>query len=434
MRLLAFLLIVSLAGLTLSAQSPSPVDDAFATFFAAPSRAEAAQLVGTVLATTIRFDDAYARLKKGRTYTEIPPSEMAYRWKHATGATFRNVVDVPDTYDPAKAWPVRVQLHGGIGRPSPQDPRQAPGPPRPGAPAPANRIAGEEQFYLYPSAWIDAQWWDEEGVDNILRLVDVVKQRYNIDENRIYITGISDGGTGVYYMALRSPTTWSSYLPLNGMIGVLRGAANGADGEMHGNNFINAPLYIVNGENDPLYPVAAVEPYVRWLEGMGVSLIFRPQAKAVHNTAWWPTEKAPYETFVHAHPRVPHPATLTWETARTDKFNRNKWLVITGVRKDGTYATSFGDAGMFTHVKASGRADVTRKGNDFDVRSRDVSSLTLLLSPDVVDFSKPVTVHVNGKPVFTGDVKADPATLLKWAAEDNDRTMLYGAELKIAVR
>ena len=63
MRLLAFLLIVSLAGLTLSAQSPSPVDDAFATFFAAPSRAEAAQLVDTVLATTMR----------GRADAKVPP-------------------------------------------------------------------------------------------------------------------------------------------------------------------------------------------------------------------------------------------------------------------------------------------------------------------------------------------------------------------------
>jgi hypothetical protein len=30
-------------------------------------------------------------------------------------------------------------------------------------------------------------------------------------------------------------------------------------------------------------------------------------------------------------------------------------------------------------------------------------------------------------------VAKDTATLLKWAARDNDRTMLYGAELSIAV-
>jgi hypothetical protein len=35
--------------------------------------------------------------------------------------------------------------------------------------------------------------------------------------------------------------------------------------------------------------------------------------------------------------------------------------------------------------------------------------------------------------VFSGSVKTDLQTLLKWAARDNDRTTLYGAELHIAV-
>jgi hypothetical protein len=38
---------------------------------------------------------------------------------------------------------------------------------------------------------------------------------------------------------------------------------------------------------------------------------------------------------------------------------------------------------------------------------------------------------VNGKPAFSGAVKKDPATLLRWSARDNDRTALYGAELRI---
>jgi hypothetical protein len=62
-----------------------------------------------------------------------------------------------------------------------------------------------------------------------------------------------------------------------------------------------------------------------------------------------------------------------------------------------------------------------------------VSDFTLLLSPDAVDFSKPVRVTVNGTSAFDGMVKKDVATLLKWAARDNDRTTLYGAELHIAV-
>jgi hypothetical protein len=35
--------------------------------------------------------------------------------------------------------------------------------------------------------------------------------------------------------------------------------------------------------------------------------------------------------------------------------------------------------------------------------------------------------------VFDGRVERSVQTLVKWAARDNDRTMLFGAELRVAV-
>ena len=286
--------------------------------------------------------------------------EYSLRWKSKSGPFFNNVVDVPSAYDPATRWQLRVQLHGGVGRPSPNT--QAPGrPPAPGGRAP-NRIAGEPQIYLHPSGWAAAQWWDEEQVDNIVRAVDTLKRKYNIDESRIYITGISDGGTGVYYMALKEPNIWSSFLPLNGSLAVLRNPENGADGEMHGNNLVNAPLYVVNGENDPLYPVAQVEPHIAWLKRMGVDVTFRPQAGAEHNTAWWPTERAPYEQFVHDHGRVAHPLALSWETERVDRFNRNRWLVINELRADPSRTTELTPAAFARSASATPTERATSTG------------------------------------------------------------------------
>jgi len=88
---------------------------------------------------------------------------------------------------------------------------------------------------------------------------------------------------------------------------------------------------------------------------------------------------------------------------------------------------------LFNHEKPSGRVDVVRKGNDFELKTRGVQQMTLLLSPDVVDFTKPVRVTVNGKIAHDGVVKPDVATLMAWAARDHDRTMLYGAELHLNV-
>lgn len=418
-----------------SAQAPAASADLFEKFFAAESPADAATIGERIAAAGVDFDAAYARLKQGRSYLDEKRGEYSLRWRSRSGPFFNNVVAVPAEYEPSKKWPLRVQLHGGIGRPSPN--AVAPGRPAasPGdTPARApNRIEGEPQFYLHPSGWMAAQWWDEEQVDNILRAVDVLKRKYNIDESAIYLTGISDGGTGVYYMALKEPNPWSSYLPLNGSLAVLRNPANGADGEMHGNNLINAPFYVVNGENDQLYPVAQVEPHITWLKRMGVNVTFRPQPGAGHNTAWWPAERAPFEKFVHDHPRAAHPPALSWETERADRFNRNRWLIINELRADASHATQLTDLGFFGHSKRSGRVDIRRRGNTFDAVSRDVAAFTLLLSPDAIDFTRPVVVTVNGKQVFNGAVTRDLATLMRWSSRDNDRTALYGAELKIAV-
>jgi hypothetical protein len=88
---------------------------------------------------------------------------------------------------------------------------------------------------------------------------------------------------------------------------------------------------------------------------------------------------------------------------------------------------------LFDRNKASGRVDAMRRGNSFDVRTRGVETFTLLISPDVVDLARPIQVTVNGKSVHDAVISNDIATLVKWAARDQDRTMLYAAELHISV-
>ena len=43
-------------------------------------------------------------------------------------------------------------------------------------------------------------------------------------------------------------------------------------------------------------------------------------------------------------------------------------------------------------------------------------------------------VIANGREVFNARVQPSVETLMKWAARDNDRTMLYAAEIKIQLK
>jgi poly(3-hydroxybutyrate) depolymerase len=455
------------------------------------------------------FAEAFADLRRGQAYDAGVPRGLVRLSHRVDGTEFPYTIDVPQTYDPSRRYQVRIQLHGGVSRPDPV------------ARGNAAALAGAEQIYVMPVAWDAAPWWHPAQVDSLRVILDRLKRTYNVDENRVVVSGVSDGGTGAFYLAMRDTTPYASFLPLNGFIMILANPSSQIREQLFPNNLRNKPFFVVNGGRDPLYPTALVDPYVQHLQKGGVDLAYRPQPDGVHNTAWWPDVKDAFERFAAEHPREPHPANLTWEADEVP--SRAHWLVIEalgprgaeepladlnertvgtspnfGVRADGMRVTmvmkgsnaeSFGlqagdlveringraipaavplldilevyDAGtrltftivrggetieragtfqpalaantvpLFPRRRPSGRVDLERRGNTIRATTRGVAAFTLLLSPDVFDFARPITVVADGRTVFDARVPLDVATLRTWAARDHDRTMLYGAEIRV---
>src|SRR5262249_23040431 len=149
------------------------------------------------------------------------------------------------TYDPAKRYQVRFQLHGGVGGRANSEP---PG----NGEAPLPRA---EQIYVVPYFLVEYPWWDDDQDRNLGTIPDTLKRTYNVDENRVVVSGVSDGGTGAYYIGMRETTPYASFLPLNGFILVLANSEID-DGAIFPNNLRNKPLFVVNGGKDPLYPTS----------------------------------------------------------------------------------------------------------------------------------------------------------------------------------
>jgi len=519
---LALLMLMSglkVGPVSVAAQSPA-VDAAFAKFWDAKNPPEATAAAAAVVKSGVTFDAALARVRKGRAYPSSPAHGVVKLANTIGGQDFPYTIDVPANYDPSKKYQVRFQLHGGVSRPE-KTVRGS------GAIGSLSGGEGIDQIYVLPIAWADATWWQDIQITNLRMILDSLKRTYNIDENRVAMSGVSDGGTGTYYFAMRDTPPYASFLPLNGFVMILANASNGIDVELYPQNLLNKPFFVVNGGQDPLYPTSAVEPYVRHLQNGGVTLDYLPQPNGVHNTAWWPEVRDTFEAFVKNHPRDPYPAKLTWEVSSLGPDRRAHWLVIDklapgkpakgddlpdlndrsvgnqtnfGVRVSGmritrvlpgTNADKIGlEAGdavisingrtlpqgldlleylalykegekmtfhlsrdnkpvdvtgvyspqtmarvvpMFGHDDPVSRVDLVRERNTVRVTTRGVSEFTLLASPDVFDFNQPITVIADGRTVFNRKVERSVETLLKWAALDNDRTMLFGAELHITL-
>ena len=365
-----------------------------------------------LLAITSDVSELYELLKAGPVYqTKVPVGKQLMSRISADGTEFPFMVYVPETYDPGRSWPVEFLLHGGVGRPSPQAgenfwqrsfDRIAP-------------VDPVDRIIVVPASWQESVWWQDSQADNLPAILHMLKRTYNINENRIIMTGISDGGTGAYFFAFKQPTEWASFFPFIGHPGVLRNPLSGGSYRLYFENLMSRPLYIVNGENDRLYPASSMDSFISILREEGVNHIFRVIADGEHNLRWLPLELNAIKQFRADHPRDPFPDSLQWVADRTDRYNRLHWIRI-----DATAVA--GEPGLLK---------VNRRDNLFSVVARGVSRFTLLLNPEEVDFSRNLKVEINGKLRFDNLVAQSRETLLYWAVQDLDRSMLVTAELTL---
>jgi len=381
------------------------------TFWTANSEAAIESSKSELIAAASTISELYRWLKTGPAYAQSAAVGQQESVRIGVdGTRYPFVYLIPETYDSTRSYPVEFMLHGGVSRP-----QWGPGGEwwRRGY----DSLKREDRIVVVPAAWNTAFWWYENQADNLPLILRELKQTYNIDDNRVTLTGVSDGGTGAYFFAFKQSTEWAAFLPYIGHPGVLRNPQSGPGYKLYFENLMSRPLYIVNGENDPLYPVSSIEPFINILQEANIEHVFRAIEGGGHNTNWLPEEQPMIEQFKLDNPRDPFPTELRWVTDRSDRYNRNLWMRIEELAIEGQ----------------PGLMSITQEGNSFTVTAESVDAFTLLLNPEQIDFSEEVRVVVNGRPLFIGQVAEDMNTLLDWAVRDRDRTMLYTAALSLRV-
>ena len=391
-------------------------------FLQAESEEDRQEAVQALTAAGHSPEAVYRALEAGRSYEAGVPTGRVESARPGEGdEPYRYFFVVPESYDPTRRYPVRVYLHGGVSRPA----RGVGG----DWWARWERLASEDHISVFPQGWGEAMWWTGRQVENLRQILSELKRAYNVDEDRVTLTGVSDGGTGAYYVGMKDPTPWAAFFPFIGSPGVLLNPRVGAEGGIHLGNLINTPLYIVNGETDRLYPVRRVEPYLRSFSEAGVPFEFHPQPGG-HDTAFWPDLADNIDEFHANFPRDAHPERVVWATEDASHFPRAHWIVVDEVGHiagDDQRATL---AGLTENGQAA-VVDARRGDNSVRLHVYHAPRVRILISPAVFDLTRPISVVFNGTEVFSGTVQPSLETLLKWAARDDDRTMLYLAELEV---
>ncbi|MCK4511763.1 PDZ domain-containing protein [bacterium] len=230
------------------------------------------------------------------------------------------VIVTPDDYESDERTPMLVILHGGVGRADI-------------VPDPLERVAENEFVAMarehgwiaaVPFGQAGATWWEDVGTANIQALVRTVKREYNVDDDRVWMTGFSDGASAGFFFAMSDPTDYAAIVTMNGHMGV---ASLDGDRASYASNMAATPLYATTTFHDGLYPSERMRATLDMAERAGADIFYR-EFEGEHSFEPWGEEELPrIARFLERHSRDPFPSKISWEAAGGE-FGLCRWFAI----------------------------------------------------------------------------------------------------------
>lgn len=229
---------------------------------------------------------------------------------------------IPSRYDVQSRSPLLVYLHGGVGTASfytMDDMRSD------------NEFIDLAEKYnlllLIPFANLQCMWWDLTGAENILNQIKIMKQKFNVDDNRVFVTGISDGGSGSFHLAMTRPDVFASFYPLIGMMSV-GNLENGS--QTYPANLANRFVAAVNNDGDRLYPSAKMRLLSDMAQQAGADLFYKEFWGLGHEVPYLNDYFSTMMNQMETHTRDPFQSKLYWEVSE-EEFKKCDWLEITEI-------------------------------------------------------------------------------------------------------
>jgi pimeloyl-ACP methyl ester carboxylesterase len=158
--------------------------------------------------------------------------------------------------DPKARWPVIIFLHGGSSRGNDLNKLKANGIP--------DRIERGKSIpfvVIAPQCPVDKRWETDDWFDIFF---DEITRRYRVDTSRIYLTGLSLGASGTWYLAIKHPSIFAAIAPISGRSSYMQLMADSV------RNLAGIPIWIFHGSVDEIVDVNESLEMAKRLEHCGV--------------------------------------------------------------------------------------------------------------------------------------------------------------------
>lgn len=322
---------------------------------------------------------------------------------------------VPPSYSPEQSYPLILCLHGAGFTGEAYLERWVP------------RL--EDRYILACPTIAKGAWWTRFAEELTLEILNSLSEEYHIDPDRIFLTGMSNGGIGAWIIGMHHADRFAGIAPM----------ASGLDDVMFPfvENLINTPVYVIHGEEDQVMPVRLGRDLVQEMKRHGVSYQYRehqwthphagghffPRQELPALIAWFDHQRrSPLPTHITMVRDATHVTPLSWgridATDQIAEFSEN--LVD---KRDRLIASA---------IYAKLHAEIVGP-NTIEVTALRVRQYTLFLNKELVDFSQPIVVKTNGVKSFEGVVEPNIKTLLQETRQRSETHLLYTAKLSFDV-
>jgi predicted esterase len=310
---------------------------------------------------------------------------------------------------PKDGYPVFIYLHGS----GPRENEWATG----------LRLA--RMFQDGPSMYIVPQipqegewyrWWQRSKQWAWEKILRILLSMPEVDKNRIYVFGISEGGYGSQRLASFYADYWAAAGPMAGGEPLVNAPVE---------NIGNVPFSFLTGDKDYMfYRHLLTKTTGEKLDSM--QRIYPNEYK--HRVELIPDkghsiDYTPTTPWLAQHKRNAQPRHFIWENLEMDGLKRNAFYNLQVLKEDNAFRTQYeftanADNSIDLKVDAV-KYNTTWKDPRWGIDmlfSKDLTPaqhghLRVFLSDQIVDLSQKVTIRINGKQVFNGKVKASKKAL-----------------------
>ncbi len=270
------------------------------------------------------------------------------------------------------------------------------------------------------------------SIKTLSNIVIFLKRFLNIDDDRVYSWGHSDGSDGTFALDVLSPSIFAGFVGYNSMLTQICG-------QVYLRNMKNKPFYLVHSDLDDLRPIQQTRLQIKALDSLKVPITYKEYLGYKHEDKHLSLDSKNSKLFIQSVVRNPYPKVLYWESDN-DLFNQIDWLKIKSLRVedeskiwqsninqksyDRINKKSF-DFDYYSYKNKSGAVIAEFRNNAFRIKTSRVEEIELLISPVMVDLKKPVVVVINGKVVFDKKMGADKDYILNEFASSHDRKCFW---------